>query len=83
MSPDAAGRRVLRRGLAWSAALGALGLGCVAALVGALDTRRVCVGILEEMCDGPNWGAALVAFGLACILLTVGVILVVRLQRGG
>jgi hypothetical protein len=69
---------MLRRALAWSAALGALGLGCVAALVGALDTRRVCVGVLEAMCDGPNWGEALVAFGLACVLLVVGIVLVVR-----
>jgi hypothetical protein len=65
-----------------ASALCALGLGCLAALVGALDTRRVCVGILEAMCDGPNWGEALVAFGLACALLTVGVVLVVRLRRG-
>jgi hypothetical protein len=69
---------MLRRALAWSAALcalglgclaalvGALGLGCLAALVGALDTRRVCVGILEATCGGPNRGEALVAFGLAC-----------------
>jgi hypothetical protein len=81
MGSDAAGRHMLRRALAWSAALGALGLGCVAAIVGALDTRRVCVGILEAMCDGPNWGDALVAFGLACALLIVGVVLVVRLRR--
>ena len=60
---------------------GALVLGCVAALVGALDTRRVCIGIFEAMCDGPNWGEALVAFGLACTLLPVGVVLVVRLRR--
>jgi hypothetical protein len=73
---------MLRRALAWSAALGALGFGCVAALVGALDTRRACVGILEAMCDGPNWGEAFVAFGLASVLLTVGVVLVVRLRRG-
>ena len=76
------GRHSLRRALAWSAALCALGLGCLAALVGALNTRRVCVGILDAMCDGPNWGDALVAFGLACALLTVGVVLVVRLRRG-
>ena len=79
---EAAGRHVLRRALAWASALCALVLGCVAALVGALDTRRVCVGILEATCDGPNWGEALVAFGLACALLTVGVVLVVRLRRG-
>jgi hypothetical protein len=82
MCSDASGRHLLRRTLAWSAALCALGLGCLAALVGALDTRRVCVGILEATCDGPNWGEALVAFGLACALLTVGVVLVVRLRRG-
>jgi hypothetical protein len=80
--PEASGRHVLRRALAWASALCALVLGCVAALVGALDTRRVCVGILEAMCDGPNWGEALVALGLACALLTVGVVLVVRLRRG-
>jgi len=51
-------------------------------LVGALDTRRVCIGIIDSMCDGPNWGEALVAFGLACALLTVGVVLVLRLRRG-
>jgi hypothetical protein len=79
---EAAGRHGLRRALAWASALCALVLGCVAALVGALDTRRVCVGILEATCDGPNWGEALVAFGLACTLLTVGVVLVVRLRRG-
>ena len=82
MRSDAAGRHTLRRALAWSAALCALGLGCAAALVGALDTRRVCVGILEAMCDGPNWGEALESFGLACVLLIVGVVLVVRLRRG-
>ena len=82
MCSEAAGRHMLRRALAWSAALCALGLGCLAALVGALDTRRVCVGILDSTCDGPNWGEALVAFGLACALLTVGVVLVVRLRRG-
>jgi hypothetical protein len=82
MCSEAAGRHMLRRALAWSAALCALGLGCLAALVGALHTRRVCVGILEATCDGPNWGEALVAFGLACALLTVGVVLVVRLRRG-
>lgn len=81
MCSETAGRHTLRRALVWSAALCALGLGCVAAIVGALDTRRVCVGILDAMCDGPNWGAALVAFGLACTLLTVGVLLVVRLRR--
>ena len=68
--------------IAWSAAICSLGLGFVAALVGALETRRICVGILDSMCDGPNWGEALVAFGLACALLTVGVVLVVRLRRG-
>jgi hypothetical protein len=73
---------MLRRALAWLAALCALGLGCIAALIGALDTRRVCVGIIEAMCDGPNWGEAFVALGLACVLLTVGVVLVVRLRRG-
>ena len=73
---------MLRRALAWLAALCALCLGIVAALVGALDTRRVCVGILDSMCDGPKRGEALVAFGLACALLTVGVALVVRLRRG-
>jgi len=77
---EASGRHMLQRALAWASALCALGLGCVAALVAALDTRRVCVGILEAMCDGPNWGEALVAFGLACALLTVGVVLVVRLR---
>jgi hypothetical protein len=82
MCSEAAGRHMLRRALAWSAALCAIGLGCLAALVGALDTRRVCVGILDATCDGPNWGEALVAFGLACALLTVGVVLVVRLRRG-
>jgi hypothetical protein len=82
MRSEAAGRHTFRRAIAWSAALSALGLGCVAALVGALDTRRVCVGIIEAMCDGPNWGEALVAFGLACTLLTIGVVLVVRLRRG-
>jgi hypothetical protein len=81
MCSEAAGRHTFRRAIAWSAALCALGIGCVAALVGALDTRRVCVGIIEAMCDGPNWGA-LVAFGLACTLLTIGVVLVVRLRRG-
>jgi len=78
---EAAGRHTFRRAIAWSAALCALGLGGVAALVGALDTRRVCVGVIEAMCDGPNWGEALVAFGLACTLLTIGVVLVVRLRR--
>ena len=82
MCSEAAGRYTFRRDIAWSAALCALGLGCVAALVGALDTRRVCVGIIEAMCDGSNWGEALVAFGLACTLLTIGVVLVVRLRRG-
>ena len=82
MCGEAAGRHTLRRAFAWSAALCALGLGCLAALVGALDTRRVCVGIVESICDGPNWGEALVAFGLACTLLTIGVVLVVRLRRG-
>jgi hypothetical protein len=61
---------MLRGALAWSAALSALGLAGVAALVGALDTRSVCVGILEARCDGPNWGEALVAFGLARALLS-------------
>ena len=74
--------RIRTAPIAWSAALCALGLGFVAALVGALDTRRVCIGIIDSMCDGPNWGEALVAFGLACALLTVGVVLVVRLRRG-
>jgi hypothetical protein len=82
MCSEAAGRHIFRRALAWSAAICALGLGCVAALVGALDTRRVCVGIVDAMCDGPNWGEALVAFGFACTLLTVGLVLVVRLRRG-
>ena len=82
MCSEAAGRHTFRRAIAWSAALCALGLGCVAALVGALDTRHVCVGIIEAMCDGPNRGEALVAFGLACTLLTIGVVLVVRLRRG-
>jgi len=82
MCSEAAGRHTFRRAIAWSAALCALGIGCVAALVGALDTRRVCVGIIEAMCDGPNWGEALVAFGLACASLIVGVVLVVRLRRG-
>jgi hypothetical protein len=81
MCGEAAGRNTLRRAFVWSAALCVLGLGCVAVLVGALDTRRVCVGIVEGMCDGPNWGKALVAFGVACTLLTVGVVLVVRLRR--
>jgi hypothetical protein len=82
MCSEAAGRHTFRRAIAWSATLCALCLGCVAALVGALDTRRVCVGIIEAMCDGPNWGEALVAFGLACTLLTTGVLLIVRLRRG-
>jgi hypothetical protein len=82
MCSEAADRHMLWRALAWSAALCALGLGCVAALIGALDTRRVCVGIVDAMCDGPNWGEALVAFALAGALLTVGVVLVVRLRRG-
>jgi hypothetical protein len=72
---------MLRRALAWLAALCAFGLGLVAALVGALDTRRVCVGILDSMCDGPSWGDALVAFGVACAFLTVGVVLFARLRR--
>ena len=58
MCSEAAGRHMLRRALAWSAALCALGLGCLAALVGALDTRRVCVGILEATCDGAVLSAA-------------------------
>jgi hypothetical protein len=74
--------RIRTAPIAWSVALCALGLGFVAALVGALDTRRVCIGIIDSMCDGPNWGEALFAFGLACALLTVGVVLVVRLRRG-
>ena len=74
--------RIRTAPIAWSAALCSLVLGFVAVLVGALDTRRVCVGILDAMCDGPNWGEALVAFGLACALLTVGVVLVLRLRRG-
>jgi hypothetical protein len=65
----------------WALAIGSIGLGCAAVLVGALDTQRTCVLMFDEACDGPHWGDALVAFGIAAVLLAAGVALIVRLRR--
>jgi hypothetical protein len=71
----------MSRAVAWAAALCSFALGCVAALVGVLDTQRVCMGMFDEMCGGPKRGDAVTAFALAGVLLTLGVVLVIRLRR--
>jgi hypothetical protein len=71
----------MSRAVAWAAALCSFALGCVAALVGVLDTQRLCMGTFDEMCSGPRRGDAVAAFALAGVLLSLSVILVVRLRR--
>jgi len=72
--------RAISRTFVWTAAIVSIALGCVAALVGLLDTQRVCFGF-DEMCDGPKWGDAVVAFAVAAVLFALAVDLVVRVRH--
>jgi hypothetical protein len=65
----------------WVAAVCSIGLGLVAAFVGAVDTQRTCALVFDQACDGPHWGDAALAFGIAVVLLTAGIAVVVRLRR--
>jgi hypothetical protein len=80
MDAQATRSLTLRRALAWAAAVVLIALGCLAALVGLLDTQRVCFGF-DEICDGPKWGDAVIAFGIAASLFGLSTALVVRLRR--
>ena len=71
----------VRRALGWAGGICSLALGCLAALVGALDTQRVCPLAFDQICTGPRWSDAIVAFVLAAALFGLGVIVIAWARR--
>ena len=70
----------MARAVAWVAAAASIALAVVAAIVGAVDTQRTCVG-LDDLCDGPHIADGVIAFGLAAALFAMAAALVVWLRR--
>jgi len=55
--------------------------GSVLTLLAAIETQRVCVGLMDDVCGSPDMGAAIVKFALALTLFALTPLVVKRTKR--
>jgi hypothetical protein len=70
-----------RRAWAWLLGTMLVMTGFVLTLLAALETQRVCFGLMDDACGEPNQSGAIVKFGLALMLFALTPLVVKRLRR--